>query len=538
MGPHGFRASHANFVGDGVAAAPAARRPPAAKISPVRAAASHTASSARGPPGGRAARATARRARGDLPRDHQPLRRRLLLLAAALLRLRPLLRARPGPARGHRRLLPLRGLPAADPGPGHLPRDRRHHDGDARVGRHAAGGAGERAPRDPPLRPVSPQLVHAFLAAEDRRFYEHQGLDYRGIARALGANLRAGEVAQGGSTITQQVAKSFLSSERTHPAEDPRGDPGPPPRGQYSKREILTLYLNQVFLGHGAYGVAAAARIYFDKPSRRSRPRRDGAPGRARARAFALFAAHQPGRRAHPPRSGAGRHGRRRLSHRRRGQPLARTAGGHPPAPRFLPHRRPLFRRAGAPRHHPPLRQKEALRRAASTSRPPSSPGSNRRRRRTSTSRCASSTSGKDGAGPWRASSGAAADEFRRRVAARYGGEPPDRRAPLSRPRRGGDRRAAAACAGRRQRLPARRRPTCCGPFPYSAKDAVNDRKLDRQVGVLRAGDVIWVKNALQSKRARFSDWTYDSESEVQWLPAYDETAPAQEAPSARHRWS
>src|SRR5882672_5248647 len=58
-------------------------------------------------------------------------------------------------------------------------------------------------------------LVDAFLAAEDRRFYEHGGLDLRGIARAVGANLRAGEVAQGGSTITQQVAKSFLGSERT-----------------------------------------------------------------------------------------------------------------------------------------------------------------------------------------------------------------------------------------------------------------------------------------------------------------------------------
>jgi penicillin-binding protein 1A len=61
---------------------------------------------------------------------------------------------------------------------------------------------------------------------------------------------------------------------------------------------------------------------------------------------------------------------------------------------------------------------------------------------------------------------------------------------------------------------------------PWSSKNAVNDKKLDSTVGVLRAGDVIWVKNAHQSKRARFSDWTYDGKSEVQWLPAYDETAP------------
>ena len=77
-----------------------------------------------------------------------------------------------------------------------------------------------------PFERFPPQLVHAFLAAEDRRFYEHQGLDYRGIGRALSANLRAGVVAQGGSTITQQVAKSFLTVGADDPAEDPRGDPG------------------------------------------------------------------------------------------------------------------------------------------------------------------------------------------------------------------------------------------------------------------------------------------------------------------------
>src|SRR5579863_6624608 len=117
-----------------------------------------------------------------------------------------------------------------------------------------------------PFDKFPPQLVHAFLAAEDRRFYEHQGIDYRGIARALGANLRAGEVAQGGSTITQQVAKSFLSSERTIQRKIREAILARRLERQYSKREILTLYLNQVFLGHGAYGVAAAARIYFDKP--------------------------------------------------------------------------------------------------------------------------------------------------------------------------------------------------------------------------------------------------------------------------------
>src|ERR1700712_4056103 len=66
-----------------------------------------------------------------------------------------------------------------------------------------------------PYERFPPTLIKAFIAAEDRRFFEHGGIDYRGILRAAGANLRAGEVAQGGSTITQQVAKSFLSTERT-----------------------------------------------------------------------------------------------------------------------------------------------------------------------------------------------------------------------------------------------------------------------------------------------------------------------------------
>jgi len=110
-----------------------------------------------------------------------------------------------------------------------------------------------------------PQLIHAFLAAEDRRFYEHQGIDYRGIGRALTANLRAGATTQGGSTITQQVAKSFLTSERTLQRKVREAILARRMERHFSKREILTLYLNQIFLGHGAYGVAAAARRYFDK---------------------------------------------------------------------------------------------------------------------------------------------------------------------------------------------------------------------------------------------------------------------------------
>src|SRR5262245_176367 len=116
-----------------------------------------------------------------------------------------------------------------------------------------------------PYEAFPPRLVQAVVAIEDRRFYDHAGLDYRGILRAVVTNLRAGKVVQGGSTISQQVAKSFLSSERTLLRKIPEAILTRRIEARYTKQEILTLYLNQIYLGHGAYGVAAAARRFFDK---------------------------------------------------------------------------------------------------------------------------------------------------------------------------------------------------------------------------------------------------------------------------------
>ncbi len=116
-----------------------------------------------------------------------------------------------------------------------------------------------------PLERVPQPLIDAFVSTEDRRFFTHGGLDLRGTARAVMANLRAGQVLQGGSTITQQVAKAFLSSERTFSRKIKEAIFARRLEGRYSKREILALYLNHIFLGNGAYGVQAAARRYFDK---------------------------------------------------------------------------------------------------------------------------------------------------------------------------------------------------------------------------------------------------------------------------------
>ncbi len=109
-------------------------------------------------------------------------------------------------------------------------------------------------------------LRQAFIAAEDERFYEHVGLDYLGIARALIRNLQAGEVREGASTITQQVVKTFLlTPERRFSRKFKEMILARRLEQNLTKDEILYLYLNQIYFGHGRYGVQEAARYYFDK---------------------------------------------------------------------------------------------------------------------------------------------------------------------------------------------------------------------------------------------------------------------------------
>lgn len=109
-------------------------------------------------------------------------------------------------------------------------------------------------------------LVDAVLAAEDHRFFNHFGLDVIGIARAYVTNMKAGRVVQGGSTITQQLAKiAYLSPERTFKRKIQEVMIALQLESKFSKEQILSMYLNRVYLGKGLYGVDAAARFYFDK---------------------------------------------------------------------------------------------------------------------------------------------------------------------------------------------------------------------------------------------------------------------------------
>jgi penicillin-binding protein 1A len=117
-----------------------------------------------------------------------------------------------------------------------------------------------------PPREIPEVMKRAILSAEDSQFYEHEGLDYVGIARAFLKNLTSGETRQGASTITQQVVKTFLlSPERTYTRKIKEAILARRLEKNLSKDEILYLYLNQINFGHGRYGVEEASRFYFGK---------------------------------------------------------------------------------------------------------------------------------------------------------------------------------------------------------------------------------------------------------------------------------
>jgi penicillin-binding protein 1A len=374
-----------------------------------------------------------------------------------------------------------------------------------------------------PLEKIPTPLVDAFLAAEDRRFYEHGGLDLRGIARALGANLRAGEVAQGGSTITQQVAKSFLGPERTLQRKIREAILARRIEAKYPKRDILALYLNQIFLGHGAYGVGAAARRYFDKAIDEL-DLGEMATLAGLARAPSRFSPLTSVERARARRDqvlgtmvAAGKITDEEAN-RWRARPVTvrqRPDYFHTLAPYFTEHvRRDVIKRYGEKKLLEGGLQLETtllpwIDLAAQENVDFSARKLDKRQ---------------GWRGPVAHFVGAAAAEFRRRVTARYGAEPPaEGRLYL------GLVEGVTADGGAKVRVGANvyllPSANYLWAWPWSAKDFTNGRLLETTVGVLRPGDVVWVANAHRSKVRRFSDWTYDAKSEVQWLPAYDEKA-------------
>jgi penicillin-binding protein 1A len=120
-----------------------------------------------------------------------------------------------------------------------------------------------------PVSAISPHMIKAVLAIEDRRFYSHFGIDPLGMGRAFVANIVSGGVRQGGSTITQQLAKNlFLTPERTITRKIKEALLAIYLEQKYTKDEILAAYLNRAYFGAGAYGVDSAARVYFNTSGR------------------------------------------------------------------------------------------------------------------------------------------------------------------------------------------------------------------------------------------------------------------------------
>ncbi|EKF40626.1 penicillin-binding protein [Nitratireductor indicus C115] len=117
-----------------------------------------------------------------------------------------------------------------------------------------------------PVDEIPDHVIKAILATEDRRFFEHYGIDFLGLARALTENVRANSVVQGGSTLTQQLAKNlFLSNERTLERKVKEAFLSVWLEMNLSKKQILQYYLDRSYLGGGTFGIAAAADFYFDK---------------------------------------------------------------------------------------------------------------------------------------------------------------------------------------------------------------------------------------------------------------------------------
>ncbi|MDQ3937048.1 MAG: PBP1A family penicillin-binding protein, partial [Chloroflexota bacterium] len=120
-----------------------------------------------------------------------------------------------------------------------------------------------------PLDRIPKHVQNAVITAEDRKFYEHEGYDVEGIARALVANLRAGDITEGGSTITQQLAKSAVGTERTFERKAHELLYALALEERFTKQELLERYLNQVYFGSRAYGIAAAAEEFFHTKPRK-----------------------------------------------------------------------------------------------------------------------------------------------------------------------------------------------------------------------------------------------------------------------------
>ena len=179
-----------------------------------------------------------------------------------------------------------------------------------------------------PLRELPDYVPKAFVAIEDRRFYSHHGVDPWGILRAVVHDVVRRGAAQGGSTITQQLAKNlFLTQERTVSRKLQELALALWLEHKFSKAEILELYLNRVYFGAGAYGIEGGGAALLRQIGATVDARRSGAAGGPRAVPVAAGAEPQSRRRRAPRARRHRRHGGREADRRGRGKARARPPG-------------------------------------------------------------------------------------------------------------------------------------------------------------------------------------------------------------------
>ena len=160
-------------------------------------------------------------------------------------------------------------------------------------------------------------VIKAVLATEDRRFFDHLGIDFLGLGRALTENVRANTVVQGGSTITQQLAKNlFLTNERTLQRKIKEAFLSIWLEANMSKKEIFQLYLDRAYMGGGTFGIVAASEFYFNKDVEERLPGGSCDAGRSVQGANKICAAHQSARRARPRERSPVQHGSSRFPDR------------------------------------------------------------------------------------------------------------------------------------------------------------------------------------------------------------------------------
>jgi penicillin-binding protein 1A len=374
-----------------------------------------------------------------------------------------------------------------------------------------------------PLSRVPKPLIAAFLSTEDRRFYNHAGIDVRGMARALWANFRAGQVLQGGSTITQQVAKAFLSSERTWSRKIKEAIFARRLEARYSKNEILTLYLNHIFLGNAAYGVQAAARRYFD---------RDASDLDVGQMALIAGLARAPSRYSPLVDEKAATERRSTVLDNmvETGAINANEADRWRKAPLGVSLRRDYFREI-TPYFA------EQVRRDVVRSLGQKAVYEGGYRVETTVlpyidvlaqENVDTAVRKLDKRQGWRGPE-ARLDEttaalFRERASALYGAEPlVEGRHYLGLVERVNAAGASVRVGAKLYQLPLA---NMAWAFPFSAGDATNDKLIVSATEALRRLDVVWVKWAFRSKTPRFSEFIYNEEGDAAWLEASERKPP------------